>query len=335
MVSWPMMTLSAAFVVPFVITFLASPLIVRFCRSQGLIKQITDRHIHRVPTPHGGGLLIVVVAVSCGLGVIQWAEMELASWLSMMLYLSLLVAAVGWLDDRRSLGVASRLFMHFFAVSVSVLWMPRLFLTCPEWAEKIVIVFAWTWFVNVYNFMNGADGLAESEAVYLGLAMAWLCDALAPLCLVVAGASLGFLRVNWHPARVFMGDVGSTWMGYVLGGLLLLGAAHSGWRMTWPLATLPLVFGADATWTLVSRVIRGYKPWQSHREFWFHRALSLGLRHDQMVWRVLAIDLVLFVFAWASLELGFSMASLPMGLVLVGLVALRISRLEHRAPRSG
>lgn len=323
-------TTAAGFAVSFALTYVLAPSIVRHCWRRGLVKAISSRDIHTVPTPHGGGILIVVVAIVVAVGTIHVSEMEHAGWLLRMVSFSALVAGVGWLDDRRSLGVSSRLFMHIFAVTVSVLWMPRLFLSCPEWIEKCVTVLAWSWFVNVFNFMNGADGLAETEAVFLGIALALLCEPLAPVCLVVAGASAGFLRVNWHPARVFMGDVGSTWLGYVLGGLLLLGAARNGWRMTWPLATLPLVFCADATWTLISRVVRGHKPWKSHREFWFHRALALGLRHDQLAWRVVALNLALFAFAWVGLALALPWASLAAGLTLMGGVALRIRALERQ-----
>jgi UDP-N-acetylmuramyl pentapeptide phosphotransferase/UDP-N-acetylglucosamine-1-phosphate transferase len=318
---------------PFGVVFALSPRMVDFCRRRGLLADVRDtRHIHRKPTPHGGGLLVVTVGVVLGELVLMLVPVPFAPWLQLMLVLSLPVAAVGWLDDRHSLGAGTRLLVHLLAVAVAVAFMPPLFDVLPLGLDKLVTVLAWAWFVSLFNFMNGADGLAETEAVFLGVAVALLVPYLAPPALVVAGASLGFLRVNWAPARLFLGDTGSTWLGYVLGGLLLLPAAADGWRLTAPLATLTLVFCCDATWTLFRRLLHGHNPLTPHKEFWFHRALALGLGHAQLTWRALGLNVILFGLAAGSLAAGQPWASLPLGLVLLTMVGLRI-RCYERANR--
>lgn len=315
--------------VPFALVFAISPWMVAFCRRRGLVANPKEaRHIHNVPTPHGGGLLVVLVAVPLGLAVVHLAKLPFAPWLDLMLLLSLLVAAVGWLDDKHSLSPRVRLAVHLFAVAMTVLLMPPLFDVLPLWLDKIITMLAWAWFISLFNFMNGADGLAESEAVFIAAAVALLVPQLSPLALVIAGSSLGFLRVNWHPAKLFLGDVGSTWLGYVLGGLLLLPAANNGWLLTAPLATLSLVFCADATWTLVRRILQGHNPMVPHKRFWFHRALDLGLSHSQLVARVMKLNGILFALAVLSLMFGLPWLSLPLGLGLMALVGLKIRRSE-------
>jgi UDP-N-acetylmuramyl pentapeptide phosphotransferase/UDP-N-acetylglucosamine-1-phosphate transferase len=314
---------------PFALVFFLSPWMVGFCRRQGLVADHNEaRHIHTKPTPHGGGLLLVLIGVPLGFYVTQHAQLPYAPWLQTMLVLSVLVAAVGWLDDKHGLSARVRFMVHLTCVAVTVWLMPPLFDVLPWWADKIITTLAWTWFISLYNFMNGADGLAESEAVFIAAAVGVLVPQLTPLCLVVAGAALGFLRVNWHPAKLFLGDTGSTWLGYVLGGLLLLPAANDGWRLTAPLATITLVFCADATWTLFRRVMQGHNPLVPHRRFWFHRALDLGLSHSQLVWRVLGLDAILFLMAVASLMMDQPWLSLVAGSLLMVLVGLNIRQAE-------
>lgn len=312
-----------------VMVWLLGPWAVRFCGTRGLMAAHTeDRHIHTSPTPHGGGFLLPLVVTPLGLLVVWGVGLPFAAFLTVLLLGGLVVAAVGWWDDHHHLQPHLRLAVHLLAVGAGLVFLPQLFDFMPLMLEKTILLLGWAWFVNLYNFMDGADGLAMSQAVFISAASALFVPAFAPLALLITGAGLGFLRVNFPPAKVFMGDVCSTWLGYMLGGLLLVGCSDDTWVVVWPLATITLVFCADATSTLLRRIATGHKPWEPHRTFWFHRFLHLGHNHKQLLGRVMALNAMLLVVAFVCFKLGIPAAGLLLGLALVALAAHHIRRCE-------
>lgn len=314
---------------PLVIVALLAKNLPFWCVRQGLIAEITPRHAHDTPTPHGGGILLIPVIVILGLIAVWGLHLPRSEFLTALLLASLIVAAIGLYDDKYGLAAKWRLLAHLIAVGIGLYFMPPLFDTWPTWAEKLLLLLAWGWFVNLYNFMDGLDGLATSQAIYLTLALALLFAPFKPLLLIIAGACLGFLRVNWAPAKVFMGDVGSTFLGYLIGGLLLVIVVDDTWRLVYPLFTLPLVFTADATYTLLKRILQGHNPCLPHREFWIHRAAKYGFTHAQVVEMVLAINALLFIIALAGLWLNLGIFTALIGLVVVSTAAYIFNKLER------
>jgi UDP-N-acetylmuramyl pentapeptide phosphotransferase/UDP-N-acetylglucosamine-1-phosphate transferase len=196
----------------------------------------------------------------------------------------LLLAAAGLvllslLDDWRSLPVLPRLAGHLAAAvaAVAVLDLP-LVMTLP-------LALAVAWMTNLYNFMDGADGLAGSMALVgfgcYGLAALEPAPALAGVCFALAGAAAGFLAFNWPPARSFMGDAGSVPLGFLAGALGLAGWQAGVWPLWWPLLVF-LPFVGDATVTLGRRLVRGERVWQAHREHYYQRLVRLGWSHRRL-----------------------------------------------------
>jgi UDP-N-acetylmuramyl pentapeptide phosphotransferase/UDP-N-acetylglucosamine-1-phosphate transferase len=186
------------------------------------------------------------------------------------------------------------------------------------------------WFVNAFNFMDGIDGIAGAEAMAIGCGIALL--ALFHLDVVglgsgmlgaaVAGAALGFLAWNWQPAKLFMGDVGSVPLGYLLGWLLLNLAAAGYWVSA---LILPLYFLADASWTLLRRLVHGEKVWQAHREHFYQHAVQAGRSHQAVVLRVLVADLVLIgASLWAAA--GPEFPALAVATITVAILLVELSR---------
>ena len=314
---------------PFALVCLLGKPTVAWCLRHGMVADHTDdRRIHATPTPHGGGVLLPLVGVPLGMLTVWYFQVPYGTFLFALLAASVMVAAVGYLDDKHELSARARLGVHLLAVGIGLYFLPPMFDSFPLWLDKLILLLAWGWFVNLYNFMDGADGLACSEGVFIAIAVALLVAPFKPLALVVAGVSLGFLSVNWQPAKVFLGDVGSTWLGYVLGGLLLVACADDTWRIVWPLATVTLAFTGDATWTLVRRVAGGHKPWEPHRTFWFHRVLALGYSHSQLAARMTGLNLMLLAVALVGVALNREAWTLPAGLAVAGFVAWRIKSLE-------
>ena len=282
-------------------------LVTRTLRRRAILDHPNERSSHAVPTPRGGGwgILLVLVPGWVVLGVSPAVLAGLAG-----------LAAVSWLDDRRGLPPGPRLLVQAAAVALG-LWalgdQPVFQGWLPWGLDRAVAALCWLWFINLFNFMDGIDGLAGSEAVAVaaGLALVAVASGLVPElvrpALVLAGAALGFLVWNWQPARVFMGDVGSVPLGFALGWLLLAAAAAG----LWPAAILlPLYFVTDATVTRLRRLADGQRIWQAHREHFYQRAVQGGRSHAGVVGAVVVANLALIGLALGALELG--------GLVVVG-----------------
>ena len=320
---------------PFLFVILLGPWVISFCKQQGLVAPILHYKSHRKPTPHGGGVLIVFVTLPLSLLVIcglPFLEVPVAqqTFLLALFGGAIPLAYLGWRDDVQHLSPFMRLLFQIIIVGSVTMFLPPLFDLVPLWLEKVIIVLAWSWFLNLYNFMDGLDGLATSEAVFLAAALAFFVPQLAPICALLAGACLGFLRINWFPAKVFLGDVGSTYLGFVLGGLLLVALEWDTWRLVYPLFTLTLVFSGDATYTLFRCLCMGHKPWIPHRYFWFHRAHKAGLSHQGITLRVLLMNIALLSVA----AMGYAVDAGPMTLIAgIGIVASsawRVKELEKK-----
>ena len=263
--------LGVAGLISFFLTFFILRVLISRFGSLGL-DQPNARSLHERPVPRTGGIaLLFGAAVSLGFGAA-------ALWLPMTL--ALVLAAVSILDDLYGLATMTRLIAHV-GVSVTLVWhvlSPLL----P--AELVVFALALTWITNLYNFMDGSDGLAGGMAA-IGFGTYALAASsmggqpgIAAACVCLAAASGAFLLHNMHPARVFLGDVGSIPLGFLAGALGLVG-----WRNdVWPLWFPVLVFGpfiGDATLTLVRRTVRGERVWEAHCEHYYQRMVRMGIGH--------------------------------------------------------
>ncbi len=259
----------------FVVAFVAvRVLLSRFGRVA--LDRPNARSLHERPVPRTGGIAVLLgSAVALGFG---------AADLWLLFALALVLAGLSFFDDLRGVPTAARLLIHL-VVAGALVW---LVLSPLPLVEMAVLVLALAWLTNLYNFMDGSDGLAGGMATIgfgaYGVA-AWLTGhaALASLCVGLSAASAAFVVHNLHPARIFLGDVGSIPLGFLAGALGLLG-----WRDDlWPLWFPVLVFGpfiGDATITLVKRALRGQRVWQAHREHYYQRMVLMGLGHRATAW---------------------------------------------------
>lgn len=208
-----------------------------------------------------------------------------------------MLLAISWADDRKGLPPLPRFLAHAGMIAAFLALVPSKLLVfggaLPPWADRLLAGVAWLWFVNLYNFMDGIDGITGIETAALGSGIA-IVATLAPVLgmfevipagLAVAAIGACFLVWNWHPAKVFLGDSGSVPLGYVLGGLLLELAMHGQLAAA---LILPAYYVADSTITLVRRALNGEKVWQAHRKHFYQRAVQGGRRHDQVALAILA-----------------------------------------------
>ncbi|WP_448203394.1 MraY family glycosyltransferase [Azospirillum sp. sgz302134] len=322
-----------ALVGAFVLSWLLTGRVLAYLRHRAILDHPNDRSSHSIPTPRGGGWGVMLTLLPAWLVIALTADGG-ARALPILAGAAALMA-VSWMDDRRGLGPAPRFLTQIAAVAAGLSALPVDGLVfqglLPLWADRLVAAVGWLWFVNLFNFMDGIDGLAGSEAATIGagLALVAAVGGLDPVLgvygLAVAGAALGFLVWNWHPAKLFMGDVGSVPLGFLLGWLLLAVAAAG----LWPAALLvPAYFLADATFTLLRRLVEGKKVWQAHREHFYQKATQRGRNHAQVVRLVLVLNAALLALAVVSVLLGPAMGwtVLPAGAAAVALLLALLAR---------
>ena len=275
-----------------------------YALRQRLLDHPNERSSHTRPTPRGGGLLIAATSL---VGLLLLPVFGALSWSAAVGLVGggLVVAGVGMADDRGHIAARWRLLCHFSAAAWALYWcggLPALPVFGRDlslgWIAPLIGALYVVWMLNLTNFMDGIDGLAAGEAVTVtlgGAAAAWLAapDAahwVAPV--VVAAGALGFLVWNWPPARIFMGDVGSGYLGFIVAGLSLV-AAQNAPRLFWAWVVLSGVFVVDATTTLFTRLARGERPYEAHRTHAYqrlalawggHRPVTLGVVAINVVW---------------------------------------------------
>jgi len=276
-------------------------------RRYALAKSIMDipnaRSSHTAPTPRGGGVAIVVsfIAVLVFMGI---QGEESARALVALAGAGSLVAVVGFMDDHGHIAARWRLLGHFVAAFWALYWLGGLApLALFSWTVDLGVLgtvlaaFYLVWMLNLYNFMDGIDGIASVEAICacLGACVIYSLagyEQLVMLPLLLAMAVLGFLFWNFPPARIFMGDAGSGFLGIVLG-VLSLQAAWASPQLFWCWLILLGVFVVDATFTLMRRLARGEKPYEAHRShayqfasrhFGRHLPVTLGVAVLNLFW---------------------------------------------------
>ncbi|MDP1997774.1 MAG: glycosyltransferase family 4 protein [Gallionella sp.] len=233
-----------------------------------------DRSLHSAPIPRIGGVGLMAGILSGWIlmpGALVW-------WVVLPM---LILFGVSLLDDMRGLTVHRRLLAHLVA-AVLLVAGSGLFARHGVWAAVIVLLFT-MWMTNLYNFMDGSDGLAGGMALfgfacYGAAALIVQDDMLAMLNFAIAAAALGFLYHNFPPAKVFMGDAGSIPLGFLAAAMGLWGWQQGYWATWFPLLVFS-PFIADASVTLVKRTLRGTKITEAHREHYYQRAIQLGWGH--------------------------------------------------------
>jgi UDP-N-acetylmuramyl pentapeptide phosphotransferase/UDP-N-acetylglucosamine-1-phosphate transferase len=274
-----MTAMSWAAILPFALPFALAFAAIRAILAWGagyVLDLPNERSLHDRPVPRTGGLALLAGAAACLVlgGADLWRPLAIAAAL----------AALSFLDDLRGVPLRLRLAAHLAAAS-GFAWH---LLSPMHPAELALVILGVVWVTNLYNFMDGADGIAGGMALigfgaYAGAAHAAGQAPLAVACVALAAASLAFLLHNFHPARLFLGDAGSIPLGFLAAALGLQGWRDDAWPLWFPL----LVFGpfiGDSTLTLLRRLARRQAVWQAHREHYYQRMVRMGLGHRATAW---------------------------------------------------
>jgi Fuc2NAc and GlcNAc transferase len=307
----------------------------RFAVARAMRDIANEPSSHSGPTPRGGAAIVVVVLA----GILVGAA---GGWVRDSTAVALVpsgaaVALASRLDDRRGVPRGIRLLVPLAAAAWVVYCfgpMEALVPPGPPWLGRlgpILSVLAITWVANLFNRMDGIDGLTAGEAVTVGLGamlLCWRVDDLEPtwLAALVMVAAAGFLPWNWHPARILLGDVGSVFLGFIFASLAVL----TGQRGDIPAAgwlVLLGVFALDATVTLFRRWARGERGLDVHRSHAYQRAVQAGLTHAQVSGAVMAVNGMLALLVWwAVARPHWAVAAYGAALLLVLALYVRVGR---------
>ena len=307
-----------------------------------LLDHPNERSSHDQPVPRGGGLAIAAVFL-VAVAVLWWFDPSHSRLFMALLLSGSVVAAAGYWDDHVDVRARWRLLLHLGAAVLAAVLMgpmttiplPWTTIELPTWLGATLTVMGLVWLLNLYNFMDGIDGIAGGEAVSVALAAAAIGfsqGVATPGLVLFAAACAGFLLFNWPPARIFMGDVGSGFAGFVFGLYVVhtsLAAPH--WLWVWVI--LLAVFWIDATVTLLRRLAHGETPYAAHRTHAFQNAARLLGSHRPVTVAVVAIN-TLFLAPLAFLaahypQWSFGFASIAVVPLAIAAIVLRAGQPEH------
>lgn len=304
--------------IAFLVSASAVALLARGHAAPLALDQPNARSLHKKPIPRSGGLgLLLGIAAAW---IVIAPMMPLAWWFALAL-----IVTISLTDDLRGLPAGLRLAAHLVsAVLAAVALMPG---DIPAWLVVTIIV-GIGWMTNLYNFMDGSDGLAGGMAL-IGFSAyataAWQSDStqFALLNAAVALAAGGFLLHNFHPARIFMGDTGAVTLGFLAATLGLIGWQQRDWAWWFPLLVFS-PFIADASITLLRRGCSGARVWEAHRDHYYQRLIQLGLGHRGTALAEYALMLACAVTALWVLTQQHTTQMLALVIVIVFYLALAL-----------
>jgi UDP-N-acetylmuramyl pentapeptide phosphotransferase/UDP-N-acetylglucosamine-1-phosphate transferase len=281
------------------------------------------RSSHTQSTPRGGGWAFVIVLIpTLIITAIFYRTIPMVAGLIGGV---VLLAFISWRDDQRGVSAIKRLSLHILAACLGSMAFgadQMIFSgALPFWLDRMIMIVGWAWFMNLYNFMDGIDGITCTETISLATGASLVMTVAmvdAPfaqtLTLILTGCALGFLAFNWHPAKIFMGDIGSVPLGYLCG-FLLITLALSGHVI--PAMILPLYYLADSGITITKRALRGEKIWQPHRQHFYQRAALQQGRHDTVVIWIAAANIALIGAALLAIAMPWLGAVLAIIVVAI------------------
>lgn len=306
------------YIILFLLSFTLTYLIKEYAIKKSLVAEVNERSSHTVPTPHGGG---IALSITWFIGLIYlYINDQIDPALFYALLVGIIISIVSFFDDIYELSAKLRLIVQAI-VAIGGLYFLGGFdtLTFGFFSvenQVLTNIFAFLmiiWFINLYNFLDGINGYAGSQAVFLALAGFVLFG--ADHFLILAVSVLGFLCWNWNKAKIFMGDVGSTLLGYNVA-IFTIYYANVESSNFWIWIILFGIYWFDATITLIRRKLNGEKLSQAHKKHAYQRLTQAGWSHYQVTNYSIALNLVLFsiVYFVSNVFVAFVLALVVLGL---------------------
>ena len=310
----------------------------RYATARRIIDTPNERSSHDRPVPRGGGVAIAGAFLLAMFWL--WFSKSVSPELAVALIGGgTLVSWIGLMDDRSGVPAVPRLLVHLLAATWAVWWLPGPELPSLGILGSAVAIVGIVWWINLYNFMDGIDGIAAGQALsvatFAGVLLFLAGDrGLALLSFVLAGSAVGFLFYNWPPARIFMGDVGSGFLGFTFAVLAIASDRAGSLPLIYWIA-LSGVFVFDATVTLIRRMLRRERFWDAHRNHAYQRVVAIARGHLPVTVGVLLLNFALAIVVYLAVT---NRQWVGVGLVVALLILLSaylcVERIAPMAPQS-
>ncbi|HJD55279.1 MAG TPA: glycosyltransferase family 4 protein [Rickettsia endosymbiont of Pyrocoelia pectoralis] len=308
----------------FIATILLTYILTKYLPLVGLVDVPSMRRSHKNITPRGGGLAIVLVAI-IAFSIFEYVTSSNFTHSVKILPLLFIIASVSFWDDLKPVSVVIRLIVHLVcSACVILLFFPLDLTIYYHIFIYVLFVIALTGFINIYNFMDGIDGMSCIESIHLSITMLILSRLQLPLLaypdfiininIIILACSVGFLIFNWHPAKIFLGDVGSISLGF-LTGICLLNLAITNTHLFIACFIASLYYVTDAVLTILIRLLNKEKIWQPHLKHFFQKAVQKGKSHKQVVSIIAICNIFLMILSIISLY--FPIISLMLALATI------------------
>ncbi len=315
-------------------SFILTRALVTIMPKFGIVDVPNYRRAHSEITPRGGGLAFVII-FSISLPLFEYIIFGNVINAFNILQIFIPISIISFLDDISHIHVGPRLLVHMICSILAIKWLvhPNTILHCEICTNLDLIIggLALLAFLNVYNFLDGIDGITVSESIHLSCTILLLCalryniipnaDMIIMIATIILGWSFGFIYFNWQPAKIFLGDIGSISIGFLLGICLLIIATASV-KLFLACAIAALYYIADGGITILIRLVKGEKIWQLHLQHFFQKAVRRGKSHKEVVLQIAKCNILLMLFSVHSLYYPVLSIICSMVVVIVTLIRL-------------
>lgn len=296
-------------IIALISSLVITKLLINVMPKFGIVDIPSRRRSHSKITPRGGGVAFVLI-YSTLLPAFEYINTGSINDSIVILQIFIPISVVSFWDDTSHVMIPIRLLVHFLCACLAIMWLihPNLIFhfEVPVYLDLVIGTFALMTFLNIYNFMDGIDGITVSQTLHYSLTILLLCfigyDVIPNVhmaivtAVIIGGWSLGFVYFNWQPARIFLGDVGSISLGFLIG-ICLLTIATASPRLFAACMIASLYYIADGGITILIRAIKGEKIWEPHLQHFFQRSVQKGRSHKRTVKRIMKCNFVLMLLA--------------------------------------
>ncbi len=316
----------------FILSIILVKIMVVIMPKFGIVDKPNSRRAHSKTTPRAGGLAFVIIVFFLLPIFEYYTKSEVYNSIK-ILQIFVPIALVSFWDDVLEVPILFRLLIHILCSLLAIMWIVHpykiLHNELPIIVDLLIGSFALLTFLNIYNFLDGIDGITVSESIHLSLTILIICfikhDIIPNLWLIMTTASIilgwsaGFILFNWQPAKIFPGDVGSISIGFLLG-ICLLNIASSSEHLFLSCVIASLYYVADGGLTLLIRLVNGEKFWQPHLQHFFQKSVKNGRSHKQVVLGIIKCNFFLMLCAIGALFWPIISAILALCVVTITLV---------------
>jgi UDP-N-acetylmuramyl pentapeptide phosphotransferase/UDP-N-acetylglucosamine-1-phosphate transferase len=318
-------------------SLILTKLSIKYLPLIGVVDKPSNRKVHLQPTPGGAGIGLIILFL-IGMPLFEYHVYGNLNYAKIMVPILSTISLISFIDDIRDLSVPLRLFFHILSallINFIIIYPDyRLFHgLVPAEFDLILTSLGLVAFLNIYNFLDGIDGITAAESIHLAATILVLCylkydiiihaNLLIMMSVIILGFCIGFIPFNWHPAKVFIGDVGSISLGFIFG-ICLICLSSSSWHLFVSSTIAALYYLFDGVFTIIIRLINNEQIWQPHVKHFFQQAVKKGMSHKQVTIKISLCNLALFILSISALY--YPITSLILSILAVCYLLMHFSK---------